>query len=397
MKVDKLPSARRSRKTGRLDGRDGLPELQAETPHSPFLEELATIGEQHFAQTTEQLNSAVSNLLLQNTQLKAKRSELLQSQADTEKDIGIAEDLRARLSEEYLGSENQSQASRITDRRFLPSAFYYPILFVTIIGEIVITYPAFETLFGELSLTAVLTTFAVSATAISYAYILGLVLKRNDDKKRLLQRWVLPTVLSCSVFILGLVVSLSNLRAEKFSSESGGGVIDSGVADSSILPDTTGGAIDSDLIGGTVEQATPAIVQNYEAALTYPWAFALFVFFQVALIVVATLGEYFHYSHILAEQTRVMKMLTKLRKLREGFINQIDQISSSLDASLQKEQQLITEHSAYISNIMKKVEARAQAFWGTNIRQRADSPQAKSRRFGAPRLKMPDWFLKGES
>ena len=49
------------------------------------------------------------------------------------------------------------------------------------------------------------------------------------------------------------------------------------------------------------------------------------------------------------------------------------------------------EYSAEIVNIKKKVEARAQAFWGTNIRQRADSPNAKSRRFEAPILKMPDW------
>jgi hypothetical protein len=183
MKIDKLPSARLSRKIGRLDGREGLPELQAEKPHSPFLEELATIGEQHFAQTTESLNGALTNLSLQNGQLKAKKTELLQSQVDNEKDIEITEDLRQRLSDEYLGNENQSHASKITDRRFLSSAFYYPIILITIIGELVITYPAFETLFGDSQVVAVLTTFAASAMTITFSYLLGLVLKRNDDKK----------------------------------------------------------------------------------------------------------------------------------------------------------------------------------------------------------------------
>jgi len=125
--------------------------------------------------------------------------------------------------------------------------------------------------------------------------------------------------------------------------------------------------------------------------LTYGWAFALFLFLQLALIVVATLGEYFHYSHLQGEQKRVMKMLEKLRKKREALINQIDQITTTLDAAPQKEKQLVLEYSAEIVNIKKKVEARAQAFWGTNIRQRADSPNAKSRRFEAPTLKMPDW------
>ena len=391
MKIDKLPSARLSRKIGRLDGREGLPELQAEKPHSPFLEELATIGEQHFAQTTESLNGAFTNLSLQNGQLKAKKTELLQSQTDNEKDIVVTEDLRQRLSDEYLGNENQSHASKITDRRFLSSAFYYPIILITIIGELVITYPAFETLFGDSQVVAVLTTFAASAMTIAFSYLLGLVLKRNDDKKRLLQRWVLPSVLSCSIFIVGLVVSLSHLRATKFTTEDGTASIDLGASGSSILPSDAGLDANSGLVGETVEQLSPVVTQGYDAALTYPWAFALFLFLQLALIVVATLGEYFHYSHLQGEQKRVMKTLEALRKKRESLINEIDQITSTLESSPQKEKQLVLEYSAEIVNIKKKVEARAQAFWGTNIRQRADSPNAKSRRFEAPSLKMPDW------
>lgn len=391
MKIDKLPSARLSRKIGRLDGREGLPELQTENPHSPFLEELATIGEQHFAQTTGSLNAAFTSLSLKNGQLKAKKTELLQSQSDTEQDLAITEDLRQRLSEEYLGNDSQSQASRITDRRFLSGAFYYPIILVTIIGELVITYPAFESLFGDSQIVAILTTFAASAMTIAFAYLLGLVLKRNDDKKRLLQRWVLPTVLSCSVFILGLVVSLSHLRAKKFTTEEGTAAIDLGASGSSILPGDIGSDVNSDLVDGATEQLSPVIAQGYDAALSYPWAFALFLFLQLALIVVATLGEYFHYSHLQGEQKRVMKTLKDLRKNRASLISEIDQITSSLETAQQKEKQLVLEYSAIIMNIKKKVEARAQAFWGTNIRQRADSPNAKSRRFEAPGLKVPDW------
>ena len=392
MKIDKLPSARLSRKIGRLDGREGLPELQAEQPHSPFLEELATIGEQHFAQTTESLNVAFTNLSLQNGQFKAKKAELLQSQVDTEKDVAVTEDLRQRLSDEYLGTENQSQASRITDRRFLSSALYYPILLVTIIGEVVITYPAFETLFGEAGTNAILTTLAASAMTISFSYLLGLVLKRNDDKKRLLQRWVLPTVLSCSVFIIGLVTSLSHLRAVNFSTEEGTSSVDLGASGSSILPGDIGSDVNSDLVGATVEQSSPILTQGYEAALSYWWAFSLFLFLQLALIIVATLGEYFHYSHLLSEQKRVMKILEKLRKKREALINEIDQITSTLEATPQKEKQLVLDYSAEIVNIKKKVEARAQAFWGANIRQRSDSPLAKSREFPPPDLELPDWM-----
>ena len=392
MKIDKLPSARLSRKIGRLDGREGLPDLQTDDPHSPFLQELATIGEQHFAQTTESLNAAFTGLALKNGQLKARKTELLQSQADTDQDLAVTENLRQRLSEEYLGSDSQSQASRITDRRFLSGVFYYPIILITIIGELVITYPAFESLFGDSQIVAVLTTFAASAMTIAFAYLLGLVLKRNDDKKRLLQRWVLPTVLSCSIFILGLVVSLSHLRAKKFTTEEGTAAIDLGASGSSILPGDIGSDVNSDLVGETTEQLSPVIAQGYDAALSYPWAFALFLFLQLALIVVATLGEYFHYSHLQGEQKRVMKILKDLRKSRASLISEINQITSSLETAQQQEKQLVLEYSAVIMNIKKKVEARAQAFWGTNIRQRADSPNAKSRRFEAPALKVPDWY-----
>jgi hypothetical protein len=396
MKVDKLPSGRQSRKNGRLDGREGLPDLAPDKPHSPFLEELANIGEQFFAQVTEKLNNAFTSLSLENGKLAARKAQLEQASLDNEKDVASTEDLQRRLAEEYLGSENQSQASRITDRRFLSGALYYPIIIITIIGELVITFPAFETLFGDSLVVAVLTTFAASAMTIAYAYILGLVLKRNDDKKRLLQRWVLPTVLSCSVFVFGLIIALSHLRASKFTAEDGGAALtDLGASGSSILPGDTGTGLDSDLVGEVVEQAAPPIAITYDAALTYPWAFALFVFLQMALIVVATLGEYFHYSHLHGEQKRVKKELEKLRKSREGFISEIDQIVSSMESSNQRKQQLILEHSAAVLAVKKKVEARTQAYWGTNIRQRADSPNARSRRFEAPPLKTPDWYVEG--
>ena len=80
-------------------------------------------------------------------------------------------------------------------------------------------------------------------------------------------------------------------------------------------------------------------------------------------------------------------------KTREEIINGIEQITSTLEASPQKGKQLMLEHSAEILNIKKKVEARAQSFWGSNIRQRADSPNAKSRKFEAPNLKKPDWYV----
>lgn len=391
MRVDKLPSARLSRKIGRLDGREGLPELQADEPHSPFLQELATIGEQHFAKTTERLNSAIKSLKEALSRDKARKAELNQSKTDTEREIGRAEEISGVLDAEYTGSDNQSAASKVTDRRYLPGYLYYPIIFLSILGEIVITYPAFETIFGDRQLFAILTTLAASAMTVSYAYVLGLTLKRKDDKKRLLQRWVLPTVLVASIFFISLVASLSHLRAKAFS---GPEFISTGVlgeSQSSILPTVPDADSSSGLIPQDTSTLTDSTAGNYESVLSYLWAFFLFFTLQMALIAVATLGEYFHYSLLEAERKRNVKILIRLRKRREKLSGKIDELDSRLASADKDMQQLRFQYSAEISNIKKKVEARAQAFWGSNIRQRADSPNARSRKFSAPSLKSPDW------
>ena len=391
MKVDKLPSARLSRKTGRLDGREGLPELQADEPHSPFLQELATIGEQHFAKTTEQLNNAIKNLMGGLSRSKALRAELNQSKVDTEKEMKRAEEISDFLDAEYSGSDNQSAASKVTDRRYLPGYFYYPIILVTIIGELVITYPAFETIFADNGLFAILTTFAASAMTVSYAYVLGITLKRKDDRKRLLQRWVLPTDLGASIFFISLVASLSHLRAVNFSTAESIPPAVEGGSQNSILPGAIDYGIDSGLIGEEPATSSTMAIENYDSVLSYTWAFFLFFSLQMALIAVATLGEYFHYSLLEAERKSNIKLLKKLRKRREKLLGKIDELDSRLASTDKDRQQLRFQYSAEISNIKKKVEARAQAFWGSNIRQRADSPNARSRRFDPPEMKPPDW------
>lgn len=391
IKVDRLPSARMSRKTGRLDGREGLPEIQAEVPHSPFLQELATIGEQHFAKITEELNISIGKLASEQIKNKAKRSELIQSKTDTESEINKAEKLSKELDAEFAGNEDQSPASKVTDRRYLSGYLYYPIILITIIGELVITFPAFESIFQDNTEFAILTTFAASAMTVAYAYVLGLTLKRKDDKRRLLQRWVLPAVLSASVFFISLVAALSHLRAQNFSTSNDSAISDDGLLQDSSLSGSIDEGLNNDLVG--LDESLPSNLEalNYDSVLSYGWAFFLFFALQMSLIAVATLGEYFHYSQLEVEKKKNLRLLKKLRKHRERLIGQIDKIEARLASAEGDLQQLRLQFAAEISNIKKKVEARTQAFWSANIRQRADSPNAKSRKFSAPEMIAPDW------
>lgn len=412
MKVDKLPTTRLSRKTGRIDGREGLPDLRTEKPHSPFLGELTAVGGQHFAATSDSLNLSLLKFSAENDSLSAQRIKLNQSKEDIAGDITGIEKLCTLLDDEYIGSENQSQASKITDRRFLPSWLYFLILLISIIGEVAITYPAFEEVFGDHPLIAIISTAAASAMSIGYAFILGLTLKRHDDKKRLLQRWVLPTVLGCSVFIIGLATTLSHLRAKKFDEP----LFTSEAPVTEALPESLPEALPESLPGDLIEVAPPVIPKTDDGVSTlvpgtvedtplfgdslptggileYEWALALFLSLQLSLILIAALGEYFHYSYIADEQKRIKKMLNKLRKTQGKIINQIGQITATLNSISEREKQIRLKHSAIITRIKKKVESRFHAYWGMNIRQRADSPDAKSRKFEPPTLDNPDWFI----
>ena len=62
VKIDKLSSLRMSRKIGRLDGREGLPDLSVTKPHSPFLAELKSVGEPHFSQVSQNRSKKLSSL-----------------------------------------------------------------------------------------------------------------------------------------------------------------------------------------------------------------------------------------------------------------------------------------------------------------------------------------------
>lgn len=413
MKIDKLPTTRLSRKTGRLDGREGLPDLRTEKPHSPFLGELTAVGGQHFAATSDSLNLSLLKFAAENDSLSAQRIKLNQSKEDIAGDITGIEKLCTLLDDEYIGSENQSQASKITDRRFLPSWLYIAIIAISIAGEVFITYPAFNELFGEGSVVSIITTLAASAMSVGYAFILGLTLKRHDDKKRLLQRWVLPTVLGCSVFIIGLATTLSHLRAQKFNEPP---PFTSEAPVTEALPESLPEALPESLPGDLIEVAPPVIPETDDdistllpgtvedtaffgevlptgGNLTYLWALSLFLFLQLSLVLIAALGEYFHYSYIANEQRRIKKMLNKLRKTQGKIIKQIGQITATLNSISEREKQIRLKHSAIITIIKKKVESRFQAYWGVNIRQRADSPDAKSRKFEPLTLDNPDWFI----
>ena len=188
-KIDKLPRLRVSRKIGKLDGREGLPDLNVDQPHSPFLAELKHVGEQHISRVSQSLASSLTSLDNERAKNQANQSAYEQRIKDSISDVSVIEGELENIRTDYRGNEVDSASSRISDRRYLTGLWYFAIVSLTIIGEVVITYPAFTELFQDALLVAVLATLSASAMTISYSHILGLSLKRNDDKKRRQPRW----------------------------------------------------------------------------------------------------------------------------------------------------------------------------------------------------------------
>jgi len=404
--LDKLPSLRVSRKLGKLDGREGLPDLNVENPHSPFLAELKHVGEQHISQVSQSLSTALTELDNEKSSNQASQSAYERKIKDLLFDVGVVEQDLEMNRNDYRGTELESASSRVSDKRYLSGIWYSTIVLLTVIGEVVITYPAFTELFQDTILVAVLATLAASAMTISYSHILGLSLKRNDDKKRRQPRWVMPSLLFCGIPLLGLVFSLSNVRAEKFApeeirvnqtseadqlgqlDESSGFEGDTLSEDPSMEIDPLGAA-DEGLSGGN-DLLSNSIV---DAPIGYWGAFLLFAFLQLALMAVATFASYHHFSNSITEEERLRKLLAKVRKQVEEAISKKTKLEKDYEHSESRRSEIVASHKSEVENIERRVLARAQAFWGANIRQRSDSPLAKSREFTTPNLQKPDWTV----
>jgi len=404
--LDKLPSLRVSRKLGKLDGREGLPDLNVENPHSPFLAELKHVGEQHISQVSQSLSTALTELDNEKSSNQASQSAYERKIKDLLFDVGVVEQDLEMNRNDYRGTELESASSRVSDKRYLSGIWYSTIVLLTVIGEVVITYPAFTELFQDTILVAVLATLAASAMTISYSHILGLSLKRNDDKKRRQPRWVMPSLLFCGIPLLGLVFALSNVRAEKFApeeirvdqtseadqlgqlDESSGFEGDTLSEDPSMEIDPLGAA-DEGLSGGN-ELLSNSLV---DAPIGYWGAFLLFAFLQLALMAVATFASYHHFSNSITEEERLRKLLAKVRKQVEEAISKKTKLEKDYEHSESRRSEIVASHKSEVENIERRVLARAQAFWGANIRQRSDSPLAKSREFTTPNLQKPDWTV----
>jgi len=404
-RIDKLPRLRVSRKIGRLDGREGLPDLNVDQPHSPFLAELKHVGEQHISRVSQSLAASLAKLNESGASNQASQSAYERRIQNVVSDIELVEKELETVRLDYRGNDIDSASSRVSDRRYLTGLWYIVIVLLTVIGEVVITYPAFTELFQDALLVAVLATLSASAMTISYSHILGLSLKRNDDKKRRQPRWVMPSLLLAGIPVLGLVIALSNVRARKFAPES----VNSSQApltdelsdlDSEQLgtPDTDpllGGSlgVTEGLTGGSGDLSLDPgnIGAIYEAPIGYWGAFLLFAFLQLALMAVATFASYHHFSNSLAEEERLSNTLQKFREKLEDSISTKTKLEKDLENSENRKSEILTSHKAQVENIERKVLARAQAFWGANIRQRSDSPLAKSREFVMPKLDKPDW------
>jgi len=392
VKSDVLMTIRESRKMGKSDGREGLPDLSSNEPHSPFLAEIVSRGNQEIAGVTQSRSNAFEVLDNQNNSDEANLQALESELKQTSRSLDNFNMKMKAVEDEENGLNGESISSRASARRYLEGLPYLILILVTVTGEIVITQPAFTKIFEDSPLFATLATASASALSIGFAHLLGVTLKRSDDRKIRQPEWVLTSVLLSSVIILGLVFSLSNVRAQNYKAPEPipFSTVQEGATDEAT---TTSEDIAVDGLTGPTSVVDPySTGVDSSGGLSYWSALLMFLFFQLSLIVVASLASYFHFSSFLRDKKELQKEIKNLNSVEVKIVRSIALLRKKIDSYPNKIKRVSNTKKAEVDRVQYKVETRGQAYWGNNLRQRSNSPEAKSRKFNSPTCSYPEWY-----
>ena len=98
------------------------------------------------------------------------------------------------------------------------------------------------------------------------------------------------------------------------------------------------------------------------------------------------------FSSLLEEKKDLLKEL-KVARAKESSANRTISLLESKINNFPEEMKRVNRlMMAEVRSLQNKVDARAQAYWGTNLRERADSPEARSRKFNSPTCSYPEWY-----
>lgn len=210
-----------ARKQGKRDGKNQVPRQDWGRNSVPFLIQL----QRNYAAQGRELDLELEQMKLGREAqkigaLKTQIQEKGRSSA-MEKNLERAEVELNRLQAQLDGGTDEVPMAKFARFRMIGNGFYLPFLFLLFIGEYFITVPAFKFLMGEHSGTAALIALAASGLSVGIAHILGIIFKSKFDRTRPKSGLFNSFFSGVAVFVVVLIVFLSNVRARYSLNSSG--------------------------------------------------------------------------------------------------------------------------------------------------------------------------------
>ena len=202
-----------SRKHGKRDGKNQVPRKDWGQNSVPYLMQL----QRKYAVMSRELDLEFDQKKLrrESQKIAAMKREIQEKSRSSalEKNLSRAEADFARLNLQLEGGSEEGPMSKFARVRVIGNSFYFIFLTLLFIGEFFITAPAFKFLLGEHTATAYIVTLSASGLSVGVAHILGIVCKTKFDSTRpkpVVFDYLFATL---AIYVVVLIVFLSNIRA----------------------------------------------------------------------------------------------------------------------------------------------------------------------------------------
>lgn len=202
---------RMANRRGKRDGKAEKPALSWKENSVPFISQsLAQFGaeaERRIASTRESLNARVYESLEREELTKHLSSQV----ASMETEIAEATERAKYFKNEIDGYKEENPMGRFARTKLVSDGWYYLLLLILAVGEVLVTAPALIQLFGDAKDTSYIIAVAIGILPVAGAHVLGTFLKSRLDRQRPQENWVKSvfiavfTLLILAIFVLGVL------------------------------------------------------------------------------------------------------------------------------------------------------------------------------------------------
>lgn len=198
---------------GRRDGKAEKPALTWSANSVPFISQSlaqhSAEAERRIARAREALNVRIYESLEREEQIRHMSAQL----ALMESDIVEATERSKYFKNEVDGYKEENPMGRFARTKLVSDSWYYFLLLILAIGEVLVTAPALIQLFGDAKQTSYIIAVAVGILPVAGAHVLGTFLKSRLDRQRPQENWIKNCFIAVFILLLLAIFVLGVLRA----------------------------------------------------------------------------------------------------------------------------------------------------------------------------------------